>query len=205
MRPWGTAASMRPRRARRNTRTAAAAAGPLTPSSPLLFALCLLPFAFCLSALPVGCATEDPLSPTRRPLIAGNWKMNAGGHDARPLAAAVARAAADAEHVDVLVAPPFTALATVAEELDARESRVSVAAQNMSAEASGAFTGEVSSGMIRDAGATWVILGHSERRQLFGETDAIVARKAAAAMTGGPRPIVCVGETLAEREAGATL
>jgi triosephosphate isomerase len=131
--------------------------------------------------------------------------MNAGGHDARPLAAAVARAAADAEHVDVLVAPPFTALAVVAEEIDARASRVSVAAQNMSAEASGAFTGEVSSGMIRDAGATWVILGHSERRQLFGETDAIVARKAAAAMTGGPRPIVCVGETLAEREAGATL
>jgi triosephosphate isomerase (TIM) len=145
------------------------------------------------------------LSPTRRPLIAGNWKMNAGGHDARPLAAAVARAAADAEHVDVLVAPPFTAIAVVAEELDARESRVWVAAQNMSAEASGAFTGEVSSGMIRDAGATWVILGHSERRQLFGETDAIVAKKTEAAMTKGPRPIVCVGETLAEREAGATL
>jgi triosephosphate isomerase len=131
--------------------------------------------------------------------------MNAGGHDARPLAAAVARAAEDAAHVDVIVAPPFTAIAVVAEELDSRESRVTVAAQNMSADASGAFTGEVSASMIRDAGATWVILGHSERRQLYGETDAVVARKVAAAMTTGPRPIACVGETLAEREAGATL
>jgi triosephosphate isomerase len=123
----------------------------------------------------------------------------------RPLAAAVARAAEDAAHVDVIVAPPFTAIAVVAEELDSRESRVTVAAQNMSADASGAFTGEVSASMIRDAGATWVILGHSERRQLYGETDAVVARKVAAAMTTGPRPIACVGETLAEREAGATL
>jgi triosephosphate isomerase len=75
----------------------------------------------------------------------------------------------------------------------------------MSHEQSGAFTGEVASQMIRDAGATWVILGHSERRALYGETDAIVAQKTQAAMTRGPRPIVCVGETLAEREAGTTL
>jgi triosephosphate isomerase len=148
---------------------------------------------------------EEPVDPTRRPLIAGNWKMNAGGHDARPLAAAVARAAADLPRVDVLVAPPFPALGVVAEELDRAGSRVAVAAQNMSHEAGGAFTGEVAGSMIRDFGATWVILGHSERRQLYGETDALVAKKTLAAMTSGPRPIVCVGETLEEREAGTTI
>jgi triosephosphate isomerase len=131
--------------------------------------------------------------------------MNAGGADAAPLAEAVARAAAEAPHVDVLVAPPFTALAMVAQVLDELRSKVWVGAQNMSDQPAGAFTGEISGAMLRDAGATWVILGHSERRQLFGETDEIVARKTAAAMTTGPRPIVCVGETLAEREAGATL
>ena len=145
------------------------------------------------------------MNPERRALIAGNWKMHAGGRDARALAAAVAREAASRDRVDVIVAPPFTAIAIVAEELDRSESRVWVAAQNMSHEPSGAFTGEVASSMIRDAGATWVILGHSERRQIYGETDTIVAQKAAAAMASGPRPIVCVGETLAEREAGATL
>jgi triosephosphate isomerase (TIM) len=141
----------------------------------------------------------------RRPFIAGNWKMNAGGPEAVPLAVAVARAASGAPGVDVLVAPPFTALAPVAQALDAMGSAVWVGAQSMSDHASGAFTGEVSGGMIRDAGATWVLLGHSERRQLFGETDAVVAGKTAAAMRTGPRPIVCVGETLEEREAGATL
>ncbi len=145
------------------------------------------------------------MSPERRPFIAGNWKMNAGGLDARPLAAAVARAAASLDRVDVLLAPPDLVLAAVAAALDAAGSKVMVAGQDMSEHPSGAFTGETSGGMLRDAGATWVILGHSERRQLLGETDAVVARKAAAAMTPGPRPIVCVGETLAEREAGATL
>ena len=145
------------------------------------------------------------MSPDRRPLIAGNWKMNAGGADAAALAAGVARASVGMDRVDVLVAPPFTALGVVALVLDELGSRVAVAAQNMSAEASGAFTGEISGGMLREAGATWVILGHSERRQLYGETDSIVAKKTTAAMTSGPRPIVCVGETLAEREAGATL
>lgn len=141
----------------------------------------------------------------RRPFIAGNWKMNAGGPEAGALAAGVARAAREADRVDVLVAPPFTALAAVAQVLDEQASRVWVGAQNMSDQASGAFTGEISGAMLRDAGATWVILGHSERRQLFGETDEVVARKTATAMTTGPRPIVCVGETLAEREAGTTL
>jgi triosephosphate isomerase len=145
------------------------------------------------------------MSPERRPLIAGNWKLNAGGPDGAALAAAVARAVARMDRVDVLVAPPFTAIAVVAQVLDELGSRVGVAAQNMSAEASGAFTGEISGAMLRDAGATWVILGHSEPRQLYGETDEVVAKKTATAMTSGPRPIVCVGETLAEREAGQTL
>lgn len=145
------------------------------------------------------------MSPLRRPLIAGNWKMNAGGHEACPLAASVARAAARARRVQVLVAPPFTALAAVAQELAEAQSTVGVAAQTMSAEPAGAFTGEISATMLLDAGATWVILGHSERRQLFGETDALVTRKVAAALEADLRPIVCVGETLAERDAGATL
>jgi len=141
----------------------------------------------------------------RRKFVRGNWKLNAGGPDARPLATAVAGVAREASRVDVLVAPPFTVLAAVAVALDELGSEVRVGAQNMTEHPSGAFTGEVSGSMLRDAGATWVILGHSERRQLFGEDDAAVARKVAAAMTTGPRPIVCVGETLAEREAGTTL
>ncbi len=141
----------------------------------------------------------------RRRLIAGNWKMNAGARDAGPLALAVARAAEGMDRVDVVVAPPLVAIAAVADVLEAAGSNVRVAGQNMSDQPKGAFTGEVSGEMLRAWGATWVILGHSERRQLLGETDLLVARKTAAAMTTGPRPIVCVGETLAEREAGSTL
>jgi triosephosphate isomerase (TIM) len=141
----------------------------------------------------------------RRPLIAGNWKMNAGGQDACPLAAAVAAEAASKERVEVLVGPPFTALAAVAHELHEARSRVAIAAQNLHPEANGAFTGEISAAMLKDAGATWVIVGHSERRQLFHEADELVARKVAAAMAAGLRPIACVGETLEQREAGSTL
>jgi triosephosphate isomerase len=153
------------------------------------------------------------VNPFRKPLIAGNWKMNAGGRDACELAEAVANRTQRSDRVDVVVAPPFTALAAVAHELEeARGSidvedgfGVGVAAQNIHASASGAFTGEVSATMVQDAGATWVILGHSERRQLFGETDEFVADKTRAAMASKLRPIVCVGETLAERESGQTL
>jgi triosephosphate isomerase (TIM) len=145
------------------------------------------------------------MNPTRRPLIAGNWKMNAGGRDACALAAAVAQSARSMDRADVVIAPPFTALAAAAHELAEARSAVTLAAQNMHAELSGAFTGEVSSSMLKDAGATWVILGHSERRQLFGETDETVARKVASAMTAELRPIACVGETLEERERGETL
>jgi triosephosphate isomerase len=145
------------------------------------------------------------VKPERRPLIAGNWKMNAGGQEACSLATGVAEAAKRAGKVDVVVAPPFTALAAVAHELYEAKSAVMLGAQNMHPEPAGAFTGEVSAPMLKDAGATWVILGHSERRQLFGETDELVARKVGAALRAELRPIACVGETLEEREQGETL
>ncbi|MEP7122361.1 MAG: triose-phosphate isomerase [Byssovorax sp.] len=145
------------------------------------------------------------MNPIRRPLIAGNWKMNAGGQDGCALADAVAKATKDHTEVDVVVAPPFTALAAVAHVLDENKSKVTIAAQNMHHEPSGAFTGEISSSMLKESGASWVILGHSERRQLFGETDEMVARKVASAIAAGIRPIACVGETLDQRDAEATL
>ncbi len=141
----------------------------------------------------------------RRPLIAGNWKMNAGGADGCVLAANVAKLTVHLDAVDMLVAPPFTALAAVAHELTIAPREVFLAAQNMHFEMSGAFTGEVSPGMLKESGATWVIVGHSERRHVFGETDTMVAKKVIAAMREELRPIVCVGETLEEREAGQTL
>jgi len=145
------------------------------------------------------------MHPDRRPFIAGNWKMNVGGPEAVDLAADVALRTRSFDRVDVLVVPPFTALAAVRRALDDADSRVLLGAQNMCDQNDGAFTGEISSGMLRTAGVTWVLLGHSERRQHYGETDAVVAKKTARAMSTGPRPVVCVGETLAEREAGATL
>jgi triosephosphate isomerase len=137
----------------------------------------------------------------RRAVIAGNWKMHKTTAEAVALARAVrAGAAGDAE---VVLAPPFTALVGVAEAL--KGSAVALAAQNMHWEGQGAFTGEVSPVMLRDAGCSHVILGHSERRQLFGETDEGVARKAVAALAHGLTPVVCIGETLAERESGRTM
>lgn len=139
----------------------------------------------------------------RRPLIAGNWKLNHGGSSACALAADVARRTAGFTAVDVVVAPPFTAIAAVAHELDGKP--VGVAAQNFYPKDSGALTGEVSAPMLLESGAKWVIIGHSERRQFFGETDASVAEKVAAALAKGLRPIACVGETLEQRERGETL
>ena len=104
---------------------------------------------------------------------------------------------------EIVIAPPYTALAAIAHECDG--SSVGVAAQNVYPKDTGAFTGEVSSPMLLDAGCTYVIIGHSERRQLFGETDASVAEKTRAAVAAGLNPIVCVGETLAEREGGRTI
>jgi len=143
------------------------------------------------------------MHPKRRPLIAGNWKMNQGGGGACDLASDVARLTAGFDRVDVLVAPPFTAIAAVAHELDGK--RVLVGAQNLYPKDSGAFTGEVSGEMLLEAGATWVILGHSERRHLFDESDKFIADKVGYAMSKGLVPIACVGETLHERESGQTL
>jgi triosephosphate isomerase len=140
---------------------------------------------------------------SRRPLIAGNWKLNQGGTTAAAFAADVAKRTADYAGVDVVVGPPFTALAAVAKAVAG--TRVTVTAQNLYPKDGGAFTGEVSAPMILEAGATWVIVGHSERRQYFKESDAFVAEKMAAAMAKNLRPIACVGETLEERERGDTL
>lgn len=143
------------------------------------------------------------MNPSRRPLIAGNWKMYKGGPAGVSLAGDVKDLAAGVPGVDLVVAPPFTALAAVAAELDG--SPVGLAAQNLYPKDEGAFTGEVSAPMLKDAGCAWVVLGHSERRQYFKETDAFVAEKVAAALSHGLVPIACVGETLAERESGETL
>jgi len=137
----------------------------------------------------------------RQAVIAGNWKMYKTVAEAVALAREVAAGAkGDAE---VVIAPPFIALPAVAEAV--RGSGVSLSAQNMHPAAEGAFTGEVSPVMLKDVGCSHVILGHSERRQFFGETDDGVAKKTEAALAHGLCPIVCVGESLAERESNRTM
>lgn len=138
---------------------------------------------------------------TRRPLIAGNWKMYKTAAQAVALVEAL-KAGLSTDH-EVLVAPPFTALSAVAPLL--RGTPIALGGQDMHWEAEGAFTGEVSPTMLRDVGCSHVIVGHSERRQYFGETDETVGRKAAAAFAHGLTPIVCIGETLAERESSRTM
>jgi triosephosphate isomerase len=136
----------------------------------------------------------------RKPVMAGNWKMYKTQAEARAFMDALKPMVAGAANCEIILAPPFTALAATAEA--ARGSRIAIAAQDCHGEPCGAFTGEVSIQMLAEAGCTSVIIGHSERRQFFGETDESVASKAKAAMAGGLTPIVCVGETLAEREGG---
>ena len=139
----------------------------------------------------------------RTPLIAGNWKMYRGGGAGVELARGVAQHAKTVPAVDVVVSPPFPVLSAVAQAVQGTP--VEVSAQNLYPKDEGAFTGEVSAPMLLEAGCRWVIIGHSERRQYFGETDASVAEKVAAAMAADLRPIVCIGELLQEREAGKTL
>jgi triosephosphate isomerase len=136
----------------------------------------------------------------RRPMMAANWKMNKTVREAQEYTAALLPRAADAEGVDVAVFAPFTSLPEVARM--AEDSAVISGAQNFYYEDSGAFTGEISVPMLLDVGARAVIVGHSERRELFGESDEMVARKTAKAVESGLLPVVCVGETKEERDAG---
>ncbi|MBC7186920.1 MAG: triose-phosphate isomerase [Calditrichaeota bacterium] len=140
----------------------------------------------------------------RRKIIAGNWKMYKTVSEAKELAKALkVRLVNEVKKLDVVVIPPFTDLLAVAEIL--RESGISWGAQNLHWEPKGAFTGEVSGEMIKSTGASYVIIGHSERRQYFGETDETVNRRLKAALQAGLTPIVCIGETLAQRQANQTL
>jgi triosephosphate isomerase (TIM) len=138
----------------------------------------------------------------RTPLFAGNWKMFKTVHEAVAFAKEFKGVVKDVVGVDIVLAPPFTAVHAVAEAV--RASNIAVAAQDVFWERDGAFTGEVSAAMVREAGAEYVLVGHSERRRLFGETDVAVNRKLIAALAADLTPIVCVGETLEEREASST-
>ena len=139
----------------------------------------------------------------RQKFVCGNWKLHKTVAEATALVKELAAGLAGDARVQVAVAPVFTALPAVAAALAG--SPIQLAAQDVHWEAQGAFTGEVSAPLLADVGVMHVIVGHSERRQLFGETDETVRKKAGAVLSAGLRPIVCVGETLAEREAGRTL
>jgi triosephosphate isomerase len=139
----------------------------------------------------------------RLPFIAANWKMHKTVHEAVVFVKEFRSMVKDIADVEIVVAPPFTALHSVAEA--ARNSNVGVAGQNTHWERDGAFTGEVSAAILREAGAEYVIIGHSERRRLFQETDETVNRKLVASIAAKLTPIVCIGETLEEREGDQTL
>jgi triosephosphate isomerase len=137
-----------------------------------------------------------------RPIIAGNWKMNKGIAEAVGFATGLRAALATPPEREVIIAPPFTALQAVAQAL--RGSAIRLAAQNLHEAEKGAFTGEISGGMLREAGCTHVIVGHSERRTLFGEGDDRINRKLQSALAAGLKPIFCVGELLKQRQDGET-
>ena len=138
----------------------------------------------------------------RTPLIAGNWKMFKTVHEAVVFAKELRQLVHGVSGVDIVLAPPFTALHAVAEA--ARASEIAVAAQDLFWEKEGAFTGAVSAAMVREAGAEYAIVGHSERRRIFGDSDVMVNRKTRAALGAELIPIVCIGETLEERDANQT-
>jgi triosephosphate isomerase len=142
------------------------------------------------------------MSKKRKPIVAGNWKMNKTVAEAIDLANAIKRDLAGCKDVDVVLCPPFTALKSVGEVITG--THLDLGAQNMHWEKNGAFTGEVAAGMLRELYCHYVILGHSERRTYFGETDEIVNKKTKAALASNLKPIVCIGETLQEREANRT-
>jgi triosephosphate isomerase len=138
----------------------------------------------------------------RRPLIVANWKMHKTVAQSIAYVREFAGRTKRLDAIDLVIAPPFTALTAAADA--ARGSRIAIASQDVAAQADGPFTGEVSAAMVKDAGAECAVIGHSERRALFGETDATVNAKIGAAMGAGLTPIVCIGETLKEREADRT-
>lgn len=138
----------------------------------------------------------------RIPIIAGNWKLNKTISEAVALTTALKALVADDTDVEIIVAPPFTALAAVSDTI--ADSNIRLAAQDVYSEDSGAFTGEVSAPLLKDVGCEYVIIGHSERRQYFGETNDSVNQKTKAALAHGLKPIICVGEQLEEREANQT-
>lgn len=137
----------------------------------------------------------------RKKIVAANWKMNMTQAEAASFVETLLREIGDISDVEVVILPPFTAIAKVSEALGGSET-IKIGAQNMYWERGGAFTGEISAAMLRDLFVRYVVLGHSERRQLLGETDEIVNRKVHAALEASLRPIVCVGETLDQRESG---
>ncbi|MGD8522350.1 MAG: triose-phosphate isomerase [Desulfobacterales bacterium] len=139
---------------------------------------------------------------TRTPLIAGNWKMYKTSSEARETAARLVDLVADVDDVDIMIAPTYTGLESVSGVT--KNSRVFLGAQDLFWEKEGAYTGQISAGMLVGAGCQYVIIGHSERRQFFGETDETVNKKIRAAIGAGLKPLVCVGETEAERESGQT-
>lgn len=139
---------------------------------------------------------------SRRHVIAGNWKMYKSLAETRAFFSAFLPLVRVARHCDIVIAPPFTAISTAAEA--ARGSSVAIAGQNVSWSKEGAFTGEVSAHMLAEAGCRYVIIGHSERRQLFRETDDNVSKKTLISLEAGLTPIVCIGETQEERDAGLT-
>ncbi|MBN2356130.1 triose-phosphate isomerase [candidate division KSB1 bacterium] len=138
----------------------------------------------------------------RKRIIAGNWKMNKTVDEALELAAAIKEGIKTGDKIDVVLCPPFTDVTAVA--LVIQNTRIGLGGQNLHWEEKGAFTGEISAAMLRSAGCEYVIIGHSERRQYFHETDETVNRKIKTALSAGLRPIVCVGETLKEREDNLT-
>ncbi|MGH7829107.1 MAG: triose-phosphate isomerase [Candidatus Binatia bacterium] len=137
-----------------------------------------------------------------KPLAVGNWKMHGGQAEALILARAIHKGLRGIQGVEVAIAPPFTALVTVRSAV--RNGPPGLAAQDVHWEESGAFTGEISANMLRELGCTYVLIGHSERRYLFGESDETVRKKMIASLSAGLRPILCIGETLQERRKGAT-
>lgn len=142
----------------------------------------------------------------RKPVIAANWKMHKTHHEAQLFVEGLRNRLHpdDYERVDIVLCPPFTALRTVQTTIDGDGLQIAIGAQNMHWEESGAYTGEVSATMLKKLNVDYVIIGHSERREYFGETDAAVNKKVRAALAAGLTPIVCVGETQQEREAGET-